>query len=241
MSILKAVKVAPSKTYTGLGVSHIHTSGFVAAPLVRVDKGYVRVRADDEIRTALFVDDLDSDTADYTVDYSRYDTDDTMRNMRVQTPEGIHTFNPGVDISGAFYPAGGTGDEVWAAVVEVELSRLAGDFVLMNGTHKLLIMVTTRPAWYKQVATIASPVLNISLLLQRVLVDKWHFVLGRMTGSAGQLIDCVKTWRLAQNTADCEGTYTATFCNAADCIDSNTCANSAGGTCRVRWAGATWP
>ena len=241
MSTLKAIRVAPSKTYVGLRASHIHTSGFVAAPSARVANGYVPVRADDEIRAALFVDDLDSDTADYTVDYSRYNTDDTMRNMRIQTSDGIHTFNPSVDISGAFFPAGGTGDEVWAAVVEVELSRLSGDFILMNGTHKLLISVTTRAAWYKQVTTIAAPALNIYLLLQRNIVDEWTFVLARQTGPAGQLIDCIKSWRLTQNTADCEGTYTARYCSAAACADPATCAKSVGGTCRVRWAGATWP
>jgi len=56
---------------------------------------------------------------------------------------------------------------------------------------------------------------------------------------------CYKEWTisvpLSPTLEDFEGYYTESDCDDTFCSDESTCEKSAGATCRVRWAGATWP
>ena len=112
---------------------------------------------------------------------------------------------------------------------EVELAGLAGDFAPYNGTKMLLNSFANYSNWIDitgklQLLSFSRPVVGWG----------WEVHLDLQS-------NCRKYWHRSWVVSDPEGTYAEYSCSDSNCVDGNSCENSAGATCRVRWAGATWP
>jgi len=118
----------------------------------------------------------------------------------------------------------GVGDYA-GAYVEVELTGLGGLFEEYNGTH-LLIYDYDSSGYYVDVW---SPYTPLWLSFARIYANPERCVV-RVVPPGAEI-----TWVLEG--LDIEGTYLFDECTSED----NSCELSAGATCCVRWAGATWP
>ena len=129
-----------------------------------------------------------------------------------------------------------------AAYVEIEIAGLAGDLAHFNGSEICYLAITSVPSPLAADRYVAVDVVQNAggggptgpQLNWRNTVSKWSMSVADSPG-------CRKNWTKAGTVEDPEGAYTENVCNAVTCSDANTCTDSAGATCRVRWAGATWP
>ncbi len=155
------------------------------------------------------------------------------RSMRYQTPGGLLIGNPLVDLS----EWGRTNDigsktEV-PALVDVRLSGLGGVWSDYNGDHLcgwgLYNSSTGRYEW-------ADSSLNVVINIQ--FASTYNRCLVRVDLG----LSCYKRWvNYIGASLDIEGSCSEHSCSDSGCTDGDSCYESSGATCKVRYYGATWP
>ncbi len=149
-----------------------------------------------------------------------------LRNVRTWTPVGLKIIN-----QSSHY-----GDPYVAYFIELEFANLGGDMSLFNGSHLLLgpSVVGIRLGWHPGVRV--SWYFQGPFLFWDSEIPRWYATI------QGRSDRCRMVWNgVTTSEGDPEGDYTKRTCVDSACNDGNTCALSASATCRVRWAGATWP
>lgn len=154
---------------------------------------------------------------------------DCLRSVRVEITAGMRVVNASAGpLKAPFLTT--LGVTYIPAFLEVELSGLAGDLAPFNDTHLLWL----RP----QSSADHEPRYWTDTNWPRVYADPGgnpnEWIIYAQTAAL-----CSKSWNRVS--PDPEGAYAEHGCDDGACADGDTCENSAGATCRARWAGFIWP
>jgi len=208
---------ATSWRFDPVGYGGMTIVGVALLPTARGDPSALRIRGTAATLCGLLVD---------IVPF--YNNIDTCSACRIYDGATTMAINPLVYGPAVF----GGASHHFAGFVEVEFAGLGGDFAMYNGIHTLAAQGAA-DIEYRGTFFSGRPYVNWVAVPPNG--PAWFITL-----YGGGLATCQSVWKLANPENDPEGVYALAWCNDGTCPDPTSCAASAGATCRLKWAGATW-